>query len=729
MKRLLSLTLSAALLAALAALALPAAAEETQDARLAKVTSLVKEALALDTDSYETFRGSLSEDLAPVWDLNWESDRRSLFVQALEDGTVVSFSRWESDSAAAPYYGYSFPSFPESSRDGDQAAAEGFLARVLRKGEAVELEEPEDGLSRGRSSGSSWSGTIALNGLPSPSHYSIRVQDGQVTDFSRNVPETSGVGGVPSPEPSADAAKAGEALAGTLKLRLEYVLDKPNDTRAVLRYVPEKGVHQFLADAQTGELLDLTELEGNMDQGAVRASGGDNGAAAPTAKAEMSADEAGLTRAELEGAAQLEGVLAQEALDKALRAESAYGLRGYALTGASYESEAGEGGKAGRVLCTLRYARTGGGERLTRNITVDAKTGDVDNIWSSAPYGREKTVKEEDALKKAEAFLKAWRPGWDLALYQTGSEITPWRTDDQPYWHFTFAQQVNGLPFRGNAVHVGVDGSDGSVYSLSYSWDEDVTFDGPGGTVSMEAALSAWAGTYETALAYRNVPQKLTKADPVQAKLLEQGTEYYYALRLTYGLEREEAYSGVDAKTGKPVREEQGSAREPLAYDDLAGSSAKADIEKLAQYGAGYAGGKFRPSKSITQWELVALTYSLQGTALDPGAVEKNERDNAYYTAYRFGLLRPAERDDGAVLTRGDVARMLLDAAGYGPAARLGGIYTCDYTDKASIPAEDLGYAAIAGALGLASGSYAGSRAATRAEAASMLCRVLERTA
>ena len=54
MKRLLSLTLAAALLAALT---LPAAAaEEAQDARLARVTSLVKEALALDTDSYETFR-------------------------------------------------------------------------------------------------------------------------------------------------------------------------------------------------------------------------------------------------------------------------------------------------------------------------------------------------------------------------------------------------------------------------------------------------------------------------------------------------------------------------------------------------------------------------------------------------------------------------------------------------------------------------------------------------
>ena len=722
MKRLLSLTLAAALLAALT---LPAAAaEEAQDARLARVTSLVKEALALDTDSYETFRGDLSEALVPVWDLSWEGERRSLSVQALEDGTVASLYRWESSPSAA-CSGDGFPSFPETGGTEDRAAAEAFLARVLRKGEAVELEDAEGAAFLGGSD-STWSGTIVLNGLPSPLHYSIRAEDGLVKHFSRDVPETAGVGGVPSPEPSAGAAKAREDLAGTLKLRLEYVLETAGGARAVLRYVPEAGAHEFLADGKTGELIDLTELEAQMRQG-YRAAGGDNGAPAPTAKAELAADEAGLTRVELEGVQQLEGVLSKEELDKALRAESAYGLRGYALTGTSYESEAGTDGRAGRVLCTLRYARTDGGERLARNITVDAKTGDVDSVWSSAPYGREEKVSEEEALKQAEAFLKTRFPDRSLVLYRTDREIMPWRTENQPYRHFTFAQAVNGLPFRGNAVHVGIDNADGSVYSLSSSWDESVTFDGANGMVSMETALSAWAGTYEAVLAYRNVPQKLSKADPAQAKLLEQGTEYGYALRLAYGLERAESCAGVDAKTGAPVREGRDGVRQPLSYDDLAGSSAKADVEKLARYGAGYAGGKFRPSQNVTQWELVALVYSLRGAALEPEAVEKDGRENAYYEAYRLGLLRSSERDDGAVLSRGDVIKMLLNAAGYGPAARLGGIYTCGYSDKDSIPAEGLGYAAIAGALGMASDVYAGSRTATRGEAASMLCRVLER--
>lgn len=59
--------------------------------------------------------------------------------------------------------------------------------------------------------------------------------------------------------------------------------------------------------------------------------------------------------------------------------------------------------------------------------------------------------------------------------------------------------------------------------------------------------------------------------------------------------------------------------------------------------------------------------------------------------------------------------------------ARLQGIYTCTYSDAAAIPEADLGYAAIAQALGMVRGSYQGDRTATRGELAAMLCRLLER--
>lgn len=724
MKRLFSLLLSAALLAAVT---LPAVAEETAaDARLARVTQAVKAALGLDTGDYETFHGGCSEELASVWDLSWESGRRALSIQALEDGTIVSLYRWESDPTPSRYAGNGFPVFPESNVEEAKAAAEDFLGRVLRPGESARLEEPYSGDSLG-SSDSSWAGLISLNGLPSPLRWFLTVENGRVSLFSRDVPETSVIGGVPSPSASVEQTEAEEELNKTLKLCLEYVLENPGGGKAVLRYVPER-IHDFCVDAVTGELIDVTELEEKLSGGYDSASGGaaENGAA-PAATA-AAADKSGLTEAEQEGVQQMEGVLSKETLDEVLRAESAYGLRGYALTAASYESRPVGGGEESRVLCSLRYARTDNGERLTRNISVDAKTGAVEAVRSSAPGGREKSVTEEEALKKAEAFLETWCPSRNLVLYQKGSEIAPWRMDGRADWDFTFAQEVNGLPFGNNAVYISIDSVDGSVYSLSSHWDENVTFEDANGLVSMETALTAWAETYEAALAYRKVPQKLDKTDPIQAKLMERGAEYYYGLLLSYALEREEDYIGVNAKTGELVQEDRSGARESLNYSDITGSGAKADIEKLAEYGVGYASEKFRPGKTMTQWELVALLYSLQGAALDPDAADEDDRDNAYFYACRQGVLRQAERDDGAILTRSRLVKMLLDAAGYGPAARLGGdIYTCNYSDRASIPAGELGYAAIAQALGMASGTYSGTRSATRGEAASMLCRVMER--
>ena len=74
-----------------------------------------------------------------------------------------------------------------------------------------------------------------------------------------------------------------------------------------------------------------------------------------------------------------------------------------------------------------------------------------------------------------------------------------------------------------------------------------------------------------------------------------------------------------------------------------------------------------------------------------------------------------------------ELVRYLLDAAGYGSVARLEGIFTCSYTDRATIPAGELGYAALAQGLGLISGTYNGAAAATRGQAAAMLCRLMER--
>lgn len=721
MKKLLALLLSAALLCGTA---LPALADsETADARLTQVTQAVKTALDLDTTAYTDFHGDSTEDaLAPVWYLTWTGDAGSLSIEALEDGTVIYYSLSEYIETPEPLTGSALPAFPAVDNDAATAAAQSFLDKVLDKDvESAELELTRSPDLNGGDY--RFSADILLNGLPSPLSLSltVRAEDLEVIRFSRDVLANSCLGGIPSAVPAASEAEAAALLRATLDLRLEYVLSADDPTRAVLRYLPEYG-HDFYVDAATGELIDLTELESGMFQNGMGA-----GAANDTAESAPSAspEEGALTAAEQAGIQKLEGVQSKEALDAGLRAVKEYGLTGYELVSASYTLLEGGEDTEDRVTCALQYSRSAGDGVWRRTFTVDARTGAVESLYSRGPRNEERkpALTAGEAQARAEAFLKAYYPdhAGHLALYNSSIDSV---AEGYPFYSFTFARQENGYFFPYHSYSVGIDATDGSVSSLSFTYTEDVTFDDPAGIIDAGAALDAWLGTYDVTLGYLYVPEPLTAGDAAQDKLLQLGFRSFYRLKLGYALEREGSYLGIDAKTGEPV-ERQYAQTEGLHYTDLEGHWARETVETLAGYNVGYDTDAFGPDQPLTQWDLVSLLYSLDYWAVDPASEDPDLRNEVYAAAYRAGYLAKEARDDGALLTRADVIRMLLDRAGYGKVAALEGIFTCAYTDPDTIPEGGLGYAALAQGLGLVEGAYAGTRTATRAEAAVLLCRLM----
>ena len=343
MKKLLSLLLSILLLTG-AALPWAQAAGGT-DGDLDRVTRSVKSALDLDTDGYTDFRGNYEVgELAPLWNLYWSGDAGSLSVSALTDGTITDYYVTNSEPSSGPDQGV--PGFPKGDADQASAAANAFLKRALGAGESVELKEPS-GMDSLDSTTYRFSGTILLNGLPSPLTCSVTVRaaDNVVTRFRRDVPETAFLGTIPSADASVTRAAAEQALRSEQSLRLEYILPDEDSTTAVLCYLPDS-VHTFYVDAKTGKLVDLTALEQDMYKSGAGAAAGDTAA-------ETEAAENGLSQAEQEGIRQLEGVQSSEALDKALRAVPEYGLSRYALASARYSvGQTAEDGEA-PVTCVL----------------------------------------------------------------------------------------------------------------------------------------------------------------------------------------------------------------------------------------------------------------------------------------------------------------------------------------------------------------------------------------
>lgn len=717
MHRFTAFLLTAALLTALCVPAMAAA--ETADARLARVTQTVKDTLDLDTEAYTDFRGDVYEqELGMVWTLRWSGNGSNLNIEALEDGTIVNYFR--NDAEPERYnYGNTLPVLPKADAAKAKASAEAFLKKVLDgKTESVELGDPIS-TAQLNSTVTRFNGRILLNGLPSPLNYSIAVRgsDNAVSSFYRDALANSFLGNVPSAKPAVTKDAAAKTLKDTLKLELIYVTDENDAAKAVLRYVPKDYTEQYV-DAQTGKLV---KPDGDM----VIFNG-----ASPAATEEAAADAGGslraLTQAELSGIEKLEGVLDSAALDKAIRAESAYKLDGFSLSRANYRLV--KENDAERVLCTVSYAahEDKDGYVATRSFTVDARSGKVESLYS---YGRwDKDVKSAVNLAAAQnaagAFLNRFTDhAGAFALYATEDRTA----DGAPSYGFTFARKVNGYFFPANSCTVQIDRVSGAVVGVSYAYDEKIAFDAVDGIVGETAALDAWMNTYDVVLAYRSQPKELSKSVPAEAKLIDIGYRSFRTLLLTYGLEREGYFPGIDAKTGKPVALPQSDGK--LAYNDVAKHWAAQEINALAECGVGYAAEAFRPNKQLTQWELVALIASSRGYCVDVDNAPTEERDNVYETAYRMGALTRAERADDALVFRGDLVRILLNSAGYGPVANLIGIYTCSYPDAATIPLGDLGYAALAQGFGMVKGSYNMETLATRAVAAVMLYRLMQREA
>ncbi len=707
MKRLLSTLLSLSLLCTYA-LPVSAAQAGAADERLTQVTLQVKETLGIG-DAFDQFYGNLEESYQPYWSLSWSNDDTSIDVTAGEDGKVYSYSysSWENEPSGSG----ALPALPAVSREEAAQTAQDFLDRVLTAGESVIWDKPYYRI------GSAWynfSGTLLFNGLMTPFTFSVDVSawDGLVRSFYRSDQGVPVLGDIPSSRPSAALSEAGALLKSVLSLRLEYVQDEEGSP-AVLRYLPDDR-DEYYVDAQTGELVNLAELYEQVDTAMGGGSSSDGAAeSAPSA-------DAGLSEAEQAGIAQLEGVQSREELDGLLREEDALGLSGAELSSFAYDVDPENEDVSARLL----YTRSLDEGFWRRTVTVDARTGDILSVSSSRPWSEDETphVTAQEAQEAAVAFLNA-HFGEQMAL---SALYDPSGTAADTY-SFRYARQVNGYFFPDQSLRAEVDPQDGTIsYLYRQGWDADVTFDSAEGVISPEAALDAYFDAHTVTLAYQLVPVALDPSAPEAAPLLAYGMNYCYELKLAYLLDIVTPIRGIDAKTGETVGWPSSSS--DITYSDLDGCWGAEQAQALASYGVGWLGGSLRPYDALTQRDLVALLLSVRSYSFDP---EQDDADALYQRAYDYGFLTPEEREDGKVLTRLELVKMVLDASGYGPVARLEGIYRCDYTDASEIPADSLGYAALAQGLSLVAGDdmgcFAPSRSATRVEAIAILYQYMNR--
>ncbi len=733
--RLLALGLCAALALAPAALAESAPADQALEA----VTALVKERLGLDTSAYSSFQGHQEEDprTGVRWNLEWSSDSANLSIQADGAGKVYSYHLYDAgESVQRPGGSLDFPKLPEDKSSEALTAARNFVDRAL-DGAVERCALASASTPSLRQTGLRFAGTVLLHGLPSPisCQVTLRAADLTVTDFWRSDSYAGYLSPLPDPATAVTEAQARTALRTTLTMEARYVLE-PDGKTAKVRYLPAAG-DDYYVDGATGKLVDLTALYEQLSpSGEFGAMAG--GATNDSAAAAPEADKEALTPAEREGAALLAGALDKAALDAAVKAAwPQMGLSGYTLSAAAYSLADRDGdGAETDVLCRLTYTRQTGAVIQTKRVTVDAKTGAVESLRSTRAYESDeaekvaRTTTLDVGAGIAQTAVKTFAGGNadKVALAEREEASKPGQWEHR----YTFQHTAGGYFYPGNSYTVGVDATDGTLSRLEGFFDETIALQVPASVVTPDQAADAYLAALTVPYGYVEVPVALDLAgDEVAPLLREQGYTYLTALKPGYALAQPEGKTvdGVYADTGAavvtPQSKDDGAA---LTYDDLSGHWAETAAATLGKFGVGLPGGSLAPGQPLTQVDMLALLTSVDGYRFDPA--EPGAVDALYRRGYALGLLTPQARQEDKTVTRFELVRCILDAAGYGKVAALGGIFRCDFSDAAALDASTLGYAALAQGLGLvrggSDGAFAPARTITRGEAVAMLYQYMK---
>ena len=722
MKKLLALALSLILLAStcVTALAAPAGASTAASGasmteRLKEVTLKVKETLGIG-DSFTTFNGNLNESgAASLWSLNWSSDSEQIYVRANENGTVVSYSRYKSGAGDTTYE--RIPRFPSMSLDDARSVADAFLDKVLDNALlSVELT----GTSSLDYSGSAvyhLSGPLKLYGLETSVYISVSVSAATklVQDFYRS-DSGQDYGGVTKPAAATDKAAASAALKDTLNMTLTYALTGDGTKNTRLQYTPApKG--SFVVDAATGRLIDLSTLDYGYSSYPVSYTM-DSGASEPE-----SALGAVITEVEQATINELQGVLSQDALERAVRAYSELGLTGFTLENASYYTYKDEN-KETRVTANLQfvYAPKDAAYQY-RYVTLDARTGKLLSVSGNVIYYAE-AARDDAAFKYTAAQTEAVARSFagkilpdEFKETALSSGVTSSAGSSER--SYVFNRVHESIPFPENSISVSVDAETGFVVSFYYSWyEEDVTFISPAGAITAAAAAEKYSQGAGAALRYVGVPTSVQAAG-----LLLAYTRADYSVW------------GVDALTGALLKTADTAEDGALKYDDLTGYPYAAMIEKLASFGIGFPGSSFKPAALLTQVDALILLESTNGRKVVPlagdSAASSSATDEIYSIAYSMGILTPEEKNPSKEVTRAEFVKYLVNAMGYKAVATLSGIYKPGFRDDSAIPADLLGYMALGKGFGILSGDQNGNcrpnETATRATAAIMLYNCMSR--
>lgn len=317
---------------------------------------------------------------------------------------------------------------------------------------------------------------------------------------------------------------------------------------------------------------------------------------------------------------------------------------------------------------------------------VDAKTGellryDADIVTGSADKNKKVKFTKKESQKKAENFLKH-----EIGAYYDESKITSkeksyilyFDQKDQPVYggyQFEYHRYHEDIEYAYNYINVSIDAVSGKVYSFSYNWNDDITFESTKNIISQDVAKDILVNEKKIELVYE--PTTINHYNDSDKNDSKYSDIYYveYQIRGVYMPEISYDISAISgdllSSSGEKIEEID---KTEISYADLEDNEENKEIYLLAEMEIGFEGGYFYPDKAITKEEFEAV---LGGRNIE---VENQNRTN---------------------LTKQDAAELLIEKLGYREFSKIPDIFKTGYADEDKISKDLVGAVAILKGLGI----------------------------
>lgn len=379
---------------------------------------------------------------------------------------------------------------------------------------------------------------------------------------------------------------------------------------------------------------------------------------------------------------------------------------------------------SGRKVWSANFYKKEGDVRRPQDggqIMIDALTEEIVSLNQHYFYEETDDSKFESALTWEQAYGKAieiiakYYPNRlkDVKTEQKhikSQYVVNGKDMGERVYYFTFPRIVNGIPYTDNNISIGFDAKTGLVRNLRYIWNDELQFPDTKGSITREDALETFFEHNKPELIYTLINKSKDYNKPeMEAKLV-------YTLRSP---ERITMPMGIiDAFTGKYVdyTGEEMMDKEDGFKEKIKGLWAEKELEILAFHGI-VETKDFKPDKEITRLEALKMLINAKGyrpdmiqgsDALKFSNISKDDANYNYLQmAVNYGIIEDKEGpfEGEAVLTREQMAEMLVKLLQYEKLAKAREIFALTFSDAGDISEDKYGFVAIGKGLGILEGN------------------------